>query len=152
MLWALESNALALGVLAALCTLLEPHLGLAVCLGLFVLEARTRLLLIAGGVLLASVSLLAMPFDQVMQYVRVILPAHAASEITRDTQFSLTHLLVLAGISKSLALKCASLQYIAMLIGGTIAALQLQRRKIGRSLCLELHSCMRRDWWNVLCT
>ena len=57
-----------------------------------------------------------------------MLPAHALSELTRDTQYSLSAVLAALGVAPGAAVKAGSIWYFAMLIAGTIVAGRLARQ------------------------
>jgi hypothetical protein len=66
--------------LAALGTLVQPQIGLAVCLSLALWRPRTRLTLLASFVVLLGASLLTLSPLTMLEYVRYVLPLHAVSE------------------------------------------------------------------------
>ncbi len=100
----------------------EPHLGLPVCLSLAIWAPATRVTLVAAAVAFASISLIALGPAANLEYFTSVLPAHALSEAARDTQFSLTSVLVWLGASASIAIRAGSLWYAAMLAIGTVVA------------------------------
>jgi hypothetical protein len=57
-----------------------------------------------------------------LEYFTSVLPAHALSEIARDTQYSLTAVFYSLGASQTLALRAGGLWYVAMLALGTLLA------------------------------
>jgi hypothetical protein len=121
---------------SALFTMIEPNIGLPVCLALFLIEKRARLPLICGAFVLAGISLLLGPPALHLQYLTQVLPAHAASEVQNDEQLSLTHFAWLLGIGQSLALKIGSLSYAAGLIAGCFAAIRLHAQSRLKDLAL----------------
>jgi len=114
--------------LFAAAAMIEPHLGLPACIALAVWRptSRVALALVLGA--LALVSFAAIGVTGNVEYFTGVLPAHALSEITRDTQYSLSAVLASAGVSAAAALRAGSLWYVAMLVAGTVVAGLLARR------------------------
>ena len=113
--------------IAGAIAMLEPHLGLPVCVALFVWAPATRVTLVVSAALLASLSLLTIGPAGNAAYFTSVLPAHALSEASRDTQFSLTSILASLGVGDAAAVRVGSVWYVAMLILGTVAAGRLAR-------------------------
>lgn len=116
---------------AALCgagTLVEPHLGLPVCIALAVWAPATRrtLLLCAGVLGLVSLALLGPAVN--LEYLTTVLPAHALSEISRDTQYSLTAVLFALGASGRAAVRAGMAWYVIMVLLGTLLAGRMTQR------------------------
>ncbi len=108
--------------LAASAAMLEPHVGLAACLGLFVFERRTRPALLGVAVVLALVSLASLGLGGNLEYIFKALPDQARSEFHAPDQFSLMWALHALGVSHDASLRAGSLSYIAMLgVGLTLA-------------------------------
>ena len=107
----------AAGILAAL-TLIEPHLGLPVCVALLLWVNQSRLYVIACGLLLAVVAVLTVGFSGVAEYIGGVLPAQAAAETGYVYQYSLTYLLHSFGSPAPVALILGELSYIASLALG----------------------------------
>lgn len=116
---------------AAICgavAMLEPHLGLPLCLALAVWAPGTRVTLGVCAVVFATLSIAAVGWLANVEYFAVVLPAHALSEAARDTQFSLTSILASLGISDATAVRAGSLSYVAMLAVGVALAGRLALR------------------------
>jgi hypothetical protein len=108
---------------AALCaagTMLEPHLGLPVCVALAIWERRTRVALGLSVCALGAGSLTFLGSATNLEYFVSVLPAHALSEIARDTQYSLTAVLYSLGAAQSVALRAGAVWYVAMLALGAL--------------------------------
>jgi hypothetical protein len=135
---ALEAERPRLAALAAAASLIEPHFGLPVCLGLAVGMPRARLPLGALLAAAAALSFVLLGVERNLEYVRAVLPAHLASEVGNEEQYSLTHLLNLAGVPDSLALQLGSLSYIVAIAAGAFFALRLVRQGAPRSLFVLL--------------
>jgi hypothetical protein len=116
---------------AALCAagaMIEPHLGLPVCIALAVWAPATRFPLALALGVFASVSLAVLGLATNFEYFTSVLPAHALSEATRDTQYSLTAVLFSLGAPEGVALRMGLLWYGAMLALGTFVAGLLARK------------------------
>jgi hypothetical protein len=115
---------------AALCAagaMIEPHLGLPVCLALVLWVPRARLTLALALALMGALSLVAVGPAANVEYFSTVLPAHALSEITRDTQYSLSAVLAAVGVAQPLAVRIGALEYLAMLVLGVAVAQRLAR-------------------------
>ena len=108
--------------------MVEPHVGLPVCLALAIWAPATRLTLGISAAVLAAVSLFTLGPAVNLEYFASVLPAHALSEAARDTQFSLTSVLASLGVVDTLAVRVGSLWYVAMLVAGTAVAGWLAKR------------------------
>jgi hypothetical protein len=108
--------------------MIEPHLGLPVCIALAVWAPPTRMPLALSLGVLALVSLAALGPATNFEYFTSVLPAHALSEAARDTQYSLTAVLFSLGAPESVALRAGLLWYGAMLALGTLVAGLLARK------------------------
>lgn len=120
----------------ALLALIEPHLGLPVCVALFCIERAARFPLLGGGLLLVLVSLVATPLQLALHYGRDILPLHAYAGLMSDSQMSLSHALAVFGVSAHTALLLGSAQYLFMLVLGTALAVRIARDPHERDLAL----------------
>jgi hypothetical protein len=117
----------AAGALAA-GALVEPHLGLPACVALAVWVPAARVPLALIGGVLAALSLAFLGLAGNVEYFASVLPAHALSEISRDTQYSLTAAMSAIGASPATALRAGSLWYVAMIVAGTFVAGRLARK------------------------
>ena len=121
------------GALAAL-TLIEPHLGLPVWISVMLLVPRSRAAAVVTGVLMALAGVLVVGPPGAIEYLRRVLPAQAAAEAGYAYQYSLTYLLVTAGLPRGAALAAGQLSYAALLaVGiwlGSRLATVLQRREL----------------------
>ena len=70
--------------------MIEPHLGLPACVALAAWRPATRVPLLLAFAALGIMSLAALGPAGNVEYFTAVLPAHALSELTRDTQYSLT--------------------------------------------------------------
>lgn len=113
---------------AAAGAMIEPHLGLPACIALAWWRPATRLpLAIAFGVL-AVLSIVTVGVATNVEYFTSVLPAHALSEATRDTQYSLTAILSALGLAQTEAVRDGTLWYVAMLAAGTFVAGALAKK------------------------
>lgn len=114
--------------LFAVGAMVEPHLGLPVCVAFALWAPRARLTLGLGLTALAAVSLIVLGPSTNFEYFTSVLPAHALSEITRDTQYSLSAVLSAAGVPPLAALRAGAIWYIGMLALGAVTAGMLARK------------------------
>lgn len=114
--------------LAAAGAMIEPHLGLPVCIALAVWLPATRVVLAAAFGALGLLSIAAIGPAVNFEYFASVLPAHALSEATRDTQYSLTAVLAAVGLPLGAAVRGGTLWYAAMLVSGAFVAGRLARR------------------------
>jgi hypothetical protein len=108
--------------------MIEPHLGLPVCASLALWRPATRLPLAGAFGAFALLSLAVLGPATNFEYFTSVLPAHALSEMTRDTQYSFTALLAAAGLPQSAAIRGGTLWYVLMLVAGALVAGMLARR------------------------
>jgi len=124
--------------LAAAASMLEPHVGLPVCLALFVWRPRTRLILGGAALFCAALSVAVTGLPTSLEYVRAVVPSHALSEVANEKQLSLTYLLHRLGVPDASALLAGDLWYLAMLAAGTAAAGAALRRGAGAAFVAVL--------------
>lgn len=117
----------AAAVAAAFCALV-PHAGAPalLCTFLFVKPMRARLLL--TGCALALLDVAAGGVPHALQYFTEVLPAHAASEIGRTSQYGATWAAHALGASDRAALEVGNAWYAGMCVLGILAARTLVRR------------------------
>jgi hypothetical protein len=108
--------------------MIEPHLGLSVCIALAIWAPRTRLALALSACVLGVISLAFLGRATNLEYFTSVLPAHALSEIARDTQYSLTAILYSLGAAPGVALRAGALWYLAMLALGALLGGLLARK------------------------
>ena len=100
----------------AAATLVEAHVGLPLCVALFVWEPRSRRALLILGGSLAAISLAYGGIAWNVEYFARVLPAQARAEgLAFGGQYSLSALLAQAGVAPSAALLLGTLSYFAML-------------------------------------
>ncbi len=114
---------MAVASLAVLCSFIEPHLALPAAIGLSLYAPRTRVFVGLGIVLLGLASLATLGLSTNIEYFTSVLPAHVLSEIFRDTQYSLTELLVSFGFPLSSAIEAGTIWYVAMVALGLFVGL-----------------------------
>ena len=113
---------------AAAATMIEPHLGMPVCLALFIFAPASRVTLaICAAVLAASAPFALGPAVNV-EYFTSVLPAHALAELTRDTQYSLSAVLAALGMAPPRAVRAGMLWYLAMVVTGVVAGGKMARQ------------------------
>jgi hypothetical protein len=108
--------------LACLVTAIEPHIGLPVCLTVFVLEPRTRATIAAGALGLGVLSIATCGVSVNLDYLRTVLPLQAMAEAPAANQYSLTWLAWFLGAPEAVALRLGFAWYVlATLIGVSLA-------------------------------
>lgn len=126
--WALARGRPGLAAAAAAVTMIEPHVGLPVCLSLFLFAPRTRTVLLASGAALGALSLAFGGVARNLEYLRAVVPAHTLSELVNEKQLSLTFLAHQFGASDATALRLGSFSYLAMLAFGLLVSRALAER------------------------
>jgi hypothetical protein len=114
--------------LAALGAMLDPHVGLALVLGLFIGVRAARSVLVAGTFGLAALGLAVSGPLREWEYLRSVIPAHALAGVADAGQFSVTHFAFIAGARPALAVTLGSLWYAGALVVGITLALCLRAR------------------------
>lgn len=106
-------------------TMMEPNVGLPACCAAFLFRPGCRLPLGLGALAAIAFTILAVPLSLTLMYFAQVIPAQATSEIGWFMQYSLTHVLFLAGVASHVALIVGSLWYIVMVVFGVVLAHRL---------------------------
>ena len=114
--------------LFAAAAMIEPHLALPACIALAIWAPATRWPLVLSAAVLGALSLAFLGPATNLEYFTSVLPSHALSEATRDTQYSLTGVLSSMGTPASVALRAGTGWYLAMLALGAVIAGRLTRK------------------------
>jgi hypothetical protein len=117
-----------LAAIAAAASMIEPHVGLPVCLALFIGAPRTRCSLVTMAVAFGITSLALLPAVTTWEYISRVLPLHAASEAIWVTQLSLVNPLVLLGVKEKTAIALAVTQYVLTSSLGVATAVAMSKR------------------------
>ena len=107
--------------------MIEPHMVLPSCVACFWLLSRTRLPLLAGGLLAAVLGVVAVGGDVVLLYFTRVLPAHAHAELAHLGQESLATVLYHLGVDGQTAMHLAGLQYAVTCFIGIFVARKMYR-------------------------
>ena len=107
--------------------MIEPHVGLPLCVGLLAWAPKARVPVLAMLGVLAALSFATLGPATNVEYFARVLPAHALSEAARDTQFSLTGVLTSLGVKDVVAVRAGMLDYFVMLAAGAYAGGVLAR-------------------------
>lgn len=118
-----ERYALA-GVFAAL-TLVQPQIGIPICLSSFLWAPRTRLSLAASGCVLGVAGLAAVGPHGFLEWATRVIPEQARNEVFFWGQYSLTSVLAALGVGAGTALAAGSLSFVVMLVVATWLAKRL---------------------------
>jgi len=133
---AVERGRFGLAAAAIWIAMIEPHVTLPALLALAIFVPRARLGVGIGAIVALVVSLALLGAGKNFEYLTSVLPAHAASELANEEQYSIAYLLHRLGASDLLALRLADLWYLAALATGLAAAQRLVARGAPRSLYL----------------
>ena len=111
--------------ICAVCALIQPNVGAATVLAVFLLAPRSRLAVVAAAVVLAAISLGSLGFAGNLEYFRDVLPAMAHAEIVAADQFSLARLLYVAGLPERAALLLGELWFLVTVATGILLSRRL---------------------------
>ncbi|HEY6236020.1 MAG TPA: glycosyltransferase 87 family protein [Candidatus Elarobacter sp.] len=117
--------------LVASLALIEPHVAAPVLLALFLVSKPSRATLAIAGIVVAIVSVVVLHPLLTAEYFLSALPAHAASEVTANDQYSVTWIAHMLRVPDSWALRAGSLSYAATAALGVLAGKRLATR-LGR--------------------
>lgn len=123
--WALYRGRSWLAAAAAAMVAVEPHVALPLWIALAASRASLRLPLAVMGAPLLALDIAIGGAGQALEYFVRALPAQAASEIHAADQFSLTHMLALAGVGDTTALQIGGLSYLLMIAAGVLVGHRL---------------------------
>ena len=125
----LRRNRIVPGVVMAAMSLVEPHMGLPVCLALFVFEPLAIVPLLGAVIGLASLAYLAVGQSTIVSYFFAVLPAHMHSEVDNfGAQYSLTAAMHALGFPDAIALAAGGMSYFVALGVGCVLAGKLAER------------------------
>jgi alpha-1,2-mannosyltransferase len=116
--------AVAVGALA----LIEPHVAAPVFVALLIAVKPARVPLVIAGVVLAAFTLAVAAPATLVEYFFGVLPAHAASEVGANDQYSVTWLAHQLGVADGRALQLGSISYVVAATLGIVLAMRLARR------------------------
>lgn len=97
---------------AAALSLVEPHLGLPLCLALAFWKPQTRAALALSLCALFAIATATLGAAANLEYATVILPLHALAELSSDAQLSLSAVLHAVGLRDAVAVQLGTLSYI----------------------------------------
>ena len=126
---ALERGAVVLPACCAGIALVEPHVGLPALLALAISMPRARWWATGVGISLGVASAAVLGLGANVAYVRVVLPLQALAEIAANDQYSLAHLLAVAGVAPKTAILLGSLSYVIVTGVGIAVAVRLARTR-----------------------
>ncbi len=115
--------------IAAAATLLEPHLGLPLCIALWWYAPRSRWPLLGCVMLLAVLTLWYGGLARSIEYVANVLPAQERSEgLAFGAQYGLSASLAVLGVPKAVALTAGAVSYAIMAAVGMVLGRRAARR------------------------
>lgn len=135
---ALERRRPQLAALACAVAMIEPHIGLPAALGLFFLVPRARVAIASVGAAFSVLSYVTLGAATNREYFTSFLPLHAHAEVYAADQYSLTHVLFVAGMSPAAAIVWGDLSYALAIAVGLFAAVRLTQLRLSRSLLVLL--------------
>jgi hypothetical protein len=109
--------------------LLDPQVGLALVLGVFVGVRTARGVLIAGIAMLSILGIRTSGLDREYEYLFAVVPAHALANVADSSQFSATNFAFGVGVEPSLAVMLGSMLYLGALGVGVVVALRLRSQQ-----------------------
>ena len=116
-------------VAAALCvTLIEPHVAIASVVTVAVAIRQTRLLLVAGLIACAALSIATVGFATSVEYLRAVVPAHALAGAYDGLNLGATAIAAFAGTDAAAAVAAGTMTSLAMLFVGAIVGVRFARR------------------------
>lgn len=125
--WQLERKRFVWAGLAAALTLLEPHMGLPVCIATFLFVPQTRAVLAACVALAFAASIAALGVHENIEYATHVLQAQVAAEVAAEEQYSLTYVLHRLGASDADAVAAGNVSYALLVLLGLVLARRLAR-------------------------
>jgi hypothetical protein len=131
---ALERGRYATAAVAAWIAMIEPHVALPAVLALAIFAPRARIPLGIGLAIAIVASIALLGFEANLEYLRAVLPAHAASELTNEEQYSLAYILHGLRLPDVIALSVANLSYLFVAAAGILVAQRIVARGAPRSL------------------
>ena len=114
--------------LVASLSLIEPHVAGPVLLALFLVSKPSRATLAAVGGALAVISVVVLHPMLTAEYFLSALPAHAASEVSANDQYSVTWIAHMFGAPDGWAIRAGSIAYAATAAFGVLAGKRLATR------------------------
>lgn len=96
----------------AAATLVEPHLGLAVCASMALWAPRSRTAILGGVAAACAISLVAVGPSVAFEYVQRVLPLHALSELGSDAQLSASVVAHALGATDATALRAGTVSFV----------------------------------------
>lgn len=117
----------AAGIAGALC-LVEPHLGLPVCIALALWRPQTRAAMAASVVALGGISVALLGVRANVEYVTIVLPLHALAELGSDAQLSVSTLLHALAVPDGLATIGGAVFYVIAAVAGIVLGRMLAAR------------------------
>ncbi len=136
--WALKKKHWALAGVAGALTLVQPQIAAPVALSLFILAPRTRAALLVTLAALAAISLAAIGPAENFEYLRSVLPAQAASELSAADQYSLSHILYTAGLNARASVLFGEISTVVMIAAGVAGAAYARTRLASPELIVFL--------------
>ncbi len=132
--YALERRQPQLAALACAVAMVEPHIGLPASLGLFFLVRRGSVAIAAVAAAFSVLSFITLGAATNREYFTTFLPLHAHAEVYAADQYSLTHVLFVAGMSPAAAIASGDLNYALAIVVGLFAAVRMTQLGLSRAV------------------
>jgi len=110
-----------------LLTTLEPHVGIPICIAMFLWIPASRVAIAVGAVVLAGISIAAFGLAENVEFVRPVLTYQALSEVPAANQFSANWVAWTLGAPEGLAVRIGSIDYAVMAVLGVYLARAVSR-------------------------
>lgn len=107
------------GIAGALC-LVEPHLGLPVCVALALWRPQTRAAMATAILALAGIAITTLGVHANLEYLTTVLPLHALAELGSDAQLGIATLLHAVGATDRIAMLGGAAFYVCTAIAGIV--------------------------------
>ena len=133
----LERRRAGWAVAVTVLALIEPHVAAPVFVALLIASKPARVPIVIAGAVFAGLSLVVAPLATTLEYFLRVLPAHGASEVGANDQYSVTWIAHQLGAADVVALRLGSVSYLVAAILGIILAVRLAQR-FGRPAFLVL--------------
>lgn len=108
--------------IAAIGSMVEPHLGIALCISIFAWIPSCRWTILTSLSALGLLSILTLGPDQAYLYLAQVLPAHSLSEAGFSEQYSVTSILAYLGLADIEAVRIGSAWFAVMVVLGVVVA------------------------------
>lgn len=139
--WSLVRHRQRLAALCAVCTLIEPHVGLAAIVGVFVFAPRARIVIALGTLILAALHVAVLGWSTAIAYFTTVLPAMVTAEITAADQYGVAWCFHYLGLSAQLAARAATVVSFIALVASLFVVPRAVRNTRSAAAMLTIPVC-----------